>query len=113
MLKYFEFWTRVIAGLISFAIIAFILIALGFMVVNFTGCSAEELNYSQKEKAALDAIGFRVIKTVPDNIEIPTNRIQFIEIKQHEYILYQYCPGMSGGFAGMVHNPDCRYCKTK
>lgn len=38
-------------------------------------------------------------------------QIRYVEINNHEYILYREGDYVDRVFCGMTHNPDCKYCK--
>jgi len=39
--------------------------------------------------------------------------VSFLEIDNHQYIFYCHNPGMNSAVGGLVHNPECKFCKEK
>lgn len=48
-----------------------------------------------------------------EDSETPLHMVVFMEIDKHRYILYYRNPGMNGAIGGMVHDPECKFCKEK
>lgn len=53
--------------------------------------------------------------TTTTEYKFETAKFQYIReftYKNHDYIMFQ-TPGINAATAGIVHNPDCKYCKSK